>query len=229
MATITTGRPLDDGEPTDGPALEIDPDGPAAELFRASSFPLASSPGARMWSSILRYPEDETRPAMLVWVDPGATPLPEHVHTNGPETFEAVEGTCTIVLDGEPLRLEAGESLTIVPGQEHTFRNDTDEVIAVRATVPWKLTIDTQFTLFGLDHDGAFARGDGYGQPGPLQALVMSEAIRNGTTITAVPMPAQRVLWATVVPVARRLGYTAVDDRYLDPAFWERHVEQPDL
>lgn len=232
METITTGRPLDDrGNPTDGPALEIDPEGRAAELFRESPHPLASSPGTGIWSSIVAYPEPESDepPAMLVWLAPDATELPPHVHTNDDEYFRAVEGQCTVVVEGEPRRLDPGEDRTIRPGQEHYFRNDTDGFVAFYVELPWNKTLETQFTFFGLDHEGAFGDGDGYGEPGLLYALVMGEELREGTVVTVAPRPVQRVLWATVGRVARAMGYAAIEKRFLRDEYWEATVEQPDL
>ncbi|WP_121820264.1 cupin domain-containing protein [Halostella salina] len=231
MSTITTGRPLDeDGTPTDGPALQLDPDGPAADLLRESSRPLASSPGAGLWATILSYPDDDaTPPELLLFLAPDALELPSHVHPDDPETFRAVEGEFTLVVEGEPQRLAPGESYTVDPGQEHGFRNDTDGFVAVHATLPWTLTIDTQYTFFGLDHEGQFGDDGEYGEPGFLHGMVMSEAISDGTKIAGLPTAVQRLLWATVGRVAKARGHAAVDERYLRDEFWRANVEQPDL
>lgn len=231
MATITTGRPIDQaGDPTDGPALEMDPDGAAANAFSTSSYSLASSPGAEMWSAIDQWParDDSAEPAMLVWLGPDAMELPPHVHTRGREYFHTLEGEVTLVVDGETRRLGPEESVSIEPGQEHFFRNDSDEYAAFYVETPWFETIEIQFTFFGMDHDGAFSRDGSYGQPGFLQGLVMSEYLREGTHITAAPFALQRLLWATVAPAGRALGRQPVDERYLEDEFWERTVEQPD-
>jgi hypothetical protein len=46
---------------------------------------------------------------------------------------------------------------------------------------------------------------------------------------TALPLSVQKALWATVGRLARRLGYRAVDERFLADAFWTARVEQPDM
>jgi len=135
----------------------------------------------------------------------------------------------TVVVDGEPTVLAPGESVTVEPGWEHTFRNDTGDVVAFRAEPPSMLTVESLYTVWGLDHEGAFGSDGEYGEPGLLRALVISEDVADETTMTAVPLAAQRVLWATVGRLARAVGYSGIDDRYLDDAFWERRVEQPDL
>jgi mannose-6-phosphate isomerase-like protein (cupin superfamily) len=226
---IRTGRPLDDaGEPTDGPALDVDPDGPAAAAFAESPHALASSPGLGMWTSVLQYPDADgaNDPEMLVWLAPDATELPEHVHTNRSERFRVLSGELTVVVDGAPVRVAAGDAVTVEPGEAHSFRNDTDETVAFRATVPWTRTIDMQYTTFGLDHDGKTGED---GQPGALRGLLLAAYLRDGTRITAAPMTVQRVLWATVGRVATAAGYEAVEERYLRDAYWEATVEQPDL
>jgi mannose-6-phosphate isomerase-like protein (cupin superfamily) len=228
VTTITTGRPLDaDGVPTDGPALELDPVGPAATLFAASPHPLTSSPGLGSWAARIDDAAEDGRPELLVWLAPDATRLPAHVHHDAPETFRAVEGTLTVVVDGDPEHLDAGEELTVAPGQSHTFRNDTEDQVAFRAVLPWRKTLTTQLTVSGLDHEGEF--GDPYGEPGLRQALVMAEAISDGTTIEMGPRAVQRVLWATVGRLAKAMGYRAVHDRFLTDAYWKRTVEQPSL
>lgn len=232
METITTGRPLDEhGDPTDGPALELATDGPAAEMFAASPNPLASSPATDTWSTVIRYPEDDDpkEPAMLVWLGPDATELPAHVHTNGTEYFRTLEGELTVVVDGEPHRLRPGEEMTVECGREHYFRNDTGDYVAFYVEVPWMKTIETQFTAFGMDHDGVFGDAGGYGEPGFVQGLLLGEYISDGTRITVAPFVVQRILWATVGRVAKAFGRRATDERYLDGEFWERTVEQPEL
>ncbi|NHN60156.1 MULTISPECIES: cupin domain-containing protein [Halorussus] len=231
MGTITTGRPLDeDGAPTDGPALELDPDGAAADLFTDSTHPLTSSPGTGMWAAVLEYPDEvDARPALLVWLSPDATELPAHVHTNDEETFRAVEGELTLVEEGEPRRLDPGEEHTVSPGRSHYFRNDTDDFVAFYAEPPWRKTVDTQLTFSGLDHEGAFGSAGEYGEPGPLYGLVMSEYISDGTRVTTLPVVVQRLLWATLGRVAKALGYRPVEERFLRDEFWTETVEQPEI
>lgn len=228
-AGVTTGRPLDDGRP-DGPALELGPGGIAVDLLRQSPRPLASSPGAGTWATLLERPaEGETdRPVLLQLLDPDATAVPTHHHPTS-ERFTVLSGTLTVVTGGEERRLGAGEVVEVPPGVEHTFRNDTDETVAFRAELPSMRTVESLYTVPGLDHEGALG-GDGeYGEPDPLTGLVVSADAYSDTVTTVVPVAVQRVLWATVGRLARTLGYGGVDDRYLDDAFRERRVEQPDL
>jgi mannose-6-phosphate isomerase-like protein (cupin superfamily) len=183
------------------------------------------------WAAITQLPERDgsDTPAMLVWLGPDATELPPHVHTTDAEYFRTLRGEVTFVVEDDPHRLGPGEDVTVEPGREHYFRNDTDGYVAFYAEVPWTRTIETQMTTFGMDHEGTFGSDGSFGEPDFLQGLLLGEYLYDGTRITAAPMALQRLLWATVGRLARATGRQAVDDAYLEDAFWERHVEQPDL
>jgi quercetin dioxygenase-like cupin family protein len=228
MPSLTTGRPLDDdGQPIDGHALELDADGRAAELLSESPHALASGPGSGTWSVLLDDYTDD-RPEMVVWLAPDAAKLPSHVHRTTEETFEALTGELTVVVESEVQRLAAGESRTVEPGVSHFFRNDTDGFVAFRVEPPWAKTVQTQYTFFGCDHEGKFGSDGEYGEPGPLHALVLSEAVSDETRIDVAPRLLQRAAWATLGRIARRLGHRAIEERYLTDEFWRDHVEQPD-
>jgi len=232
MGSQITGRPLDDaGNPTDGPGLDVDPDGRAMELFSDSPHALASSPGMGMWSTILRYPDSSENgtPAMLVWLSPEATTLPAHVHTSSTEVFRPVEGELTVVVDDTPRRLAPGDELTVEPGDPHYFENDTDDFVAFEVEVPWKKTIDTQYMTGGLDHEGHFGADGEHGEPGFVQGLLLAEYVKEETRIAIAPQIVQRVLWASIGRIARLTGRSAMDERYLRDQFWESNVEQPDI
>lgn len=229
MSLHTTGRPLDErGEPTDGPALELDPQSRAADLLRESPHALASAPGSRLWSVLLDDP-DADRPEMVVWLGPDATVLPPHVHRTRDETFEALRGELTVTVDGDERTLSPGESHTVDPGVTHNFANETDDIVAFRVEPPWAKTVHTQYTVSGLDHEGAFGADGEYGEPGPLHALVSSEAVSEETRLQIAPYAVQRVLWATLGRAAALLGHRAVHEKFLADDYWRRTVEQPSL
>ncbi len=232
MSSQITGRPLDDaGTSAEGPALEIDPNGRAMELFSESPHALASSPGMGMWSTILEYPDadEDGTPSMLVWLGPDATTLPAHIHKSSTETFRPVRGELTVVIDERPQHIATGDEFTVEPGEPHYFRNDTDGFVAFQVDVPWTKTIDTQYMTAGLDHEGYFGADDEYGEPGPVQGLLLSEYVSEETHIDIAPQTVQQALWATVGRIARLTGREAMDERYLQDQFWESNVEQPDI
>jgi mannose-6-phosphate isomerase-like protein (cupin superfamily) len=218
-----------DGTSADGPTLALDPESPASVLLRQSPRPLVSDPASRTWATLLEVPDsgETDRPVLVQWVSPGSPEPPVHHHPTT-ETFRALEGRVTVVREGDPIRLDPGESLTVEPGQEHTFRNDTDEIVAFRAELPSIRTLKGLYTAWGLAHERGSDASGTYPGPGAVQSLVIAAELSDETTMTMAPLPVQRLLWATVGRVARLAGATGIDDAYLDASFWNRHVEQPE-
>jgi len=181
------------------------------------------------WATLLERPDsgETDRPVLLQWVSPTSPEPPVHSHS-ATETFRGLEGQTTVVCEGEQIRLGPGESLTVEPGQKHTFRNDTDEVVAFSAELPSMRTVKGLFTAWGLAHERGSDEDGTYPGPGPIRSLVVAADLAPETTIAMVPLPIQRLLWATVGRVARLAGTTGIDDAYLDASFWNRHVEQPE-
>ena len=226
--TLQTGRPLADGSLTDGPALALQPERPASVRLRQSPRTLVSDPASETWATLLEGPEEgETdRPVLLQWVSSNSPAPPPHYHPTT-ETFRALEGTLTVVRDGDPVRLDPGDSLTVDPGQAHTFRNDTDETVAFRAELPSMRTVCGIYTAWGLAHERGRDDDGRYPGPGPIQSLAIAAEMYDETSMAMVPQPVQRLLWAVVDRAASLFGVTGLDDAYLAPSFWNRHVEQP--
>ncbi|WP_313692428.1 cupin domain-containing protein [Halorarum halobium] len=227
--TLRTGRPLVDGRPVAGPTLELDPESPASALLRQSPHPLVSDPAGGTWAALLERPDSgrSDRPVLVQWVSPASPEPPVHYHSTT-ETFRPLEGQLTVVREGDPIRLDPDESLTVEPERAHTFRNDTDEVVAFEAELPSMRTVNGLYTAWGLAHERG-RDGDGtYPGPGPVQSLVLAADLADETTMTTIPRPIQRLLGATVGRIARLTGAAGRTDAYLDASFWNRHVEQPE-
>jgi mannose-6-phosphate isomerase-like protein (cupin superfamily) len=157
--------------------------------------------------------------AAEIRLTPGARGPAEHVHRTTEERFTVEEGLVHFRVDGRERELSAGAEVRVSPGTPHTFRNEGAERarMTVRTVPPNDRLGAVVATLFGLAHDGAV---DDEGRPGPLRAAAMAEATLDETYFTGAPYPVQRAFGATVGPLARRLGYEATEERYLDEAFW---------
>lgn len=59
----------------------------------------------------------------------GGTPI--HVHPEASETYEVLEGTLDLYVNGEWQTLSRGESLTVPKNVPHTFRNSSTDTIRV--------------------------------------------------------------------------------------------------
>ena len=158
---------------------------------------------------------------------PGAQGPAEHVHRTTEERFEVLAGRVAFRVDGRERTLGAGTGLRVSPGTPHAFRNPGDEParLTVRTVPPNDRLGEVVATLFGLAHDGAV---DERGRPGPLRAAAMAEATLDETYFTGVPYLLQRAFGAALGPAARRLGYGATEERYLDEAFWQARTDGGD-
>ena len=150
---------------------------------------------------------------------------PEHYHVGYEETFEVLSGELTVVVEGTPRRVSAGESHTVPAGTVHKPRYDGDTFAAAIGTVrPPGKTLQLIKTLFGLAHEGKL---DDSGQPGFLQGMVLTEELADDTVFVSPPPTVTRPLATALAPVGRRLGYQTTYSKYEDAGFWEQHVEQP--
>ena len=78
-------------------------------------------------------------------------------------------------------------------------------------------------TLGGLAHDDDTALRD------PLQLALLADRLDGNTVFTAPSESVVQPLRAALAPLARLRGYNGAYAKYTRDAFWERHVEQPDL
>lgn len=62
----------------------------------------------------------------------GCVPPPPHVHRDGVEEYEVLEGSFEVVVDGVWRTLGVGDAATVPVGALHTFRNRSGAVVRVR-------------------------------------------------------------------------------------------------
>jgi quercetin dioxygenase-like cupin family protein len=63
------------------------------------------------------------RSTTLIQTSPPGGGPPPHSHLNEDETFFVLEGEYEVVVDGAPHRVAAGQAVSGMRGQFHTFRN----------------------------------------------------------------------------------------------------------
>ena len=64
---------------------------------------------------------------MVIGQTPAHVPgPPPHYHNNFSEVFVVMEGELDFVVNGEPRKVTAGESVDLPPGTLHTFSNNSD-------------------------------------------------------------------------------------------------------
>jgi quercetin dioxygenase-like cupin family protein len=84
---------------------------------------------------IVRRPAAETGGEyveMEFVLPPDCLPPPPHIHTNGVEEYEVIEGSFDVMVEGDWQTLGPGEAASVPKGAIHTFRNSSGEVVRVR-------------------------------------------------------------------------------------------------
>jgi len=88
----------------------------------------ASPPGAgmpariRRWHTLVKVPGEMTEGLYAVLehaLEPGLATMPVHAYATEVTTYYALAGTVTVLLDGEPVRVEPGASLVVGRGVAH--------------------------------------------------------------------------------------------------------------
>lgn len=224
MSSLTIGRTLDKGgEPVPGTGFNVEPGSWLAERIADRSGPINSHPTRPVWAVPLPPQDgDEDVSRSLSIVGPGYGGPAEHYHEQSTEVFQVREGTVTFTCDSEDRVVEAGNGTTVETGVRHTFRNDTDERALMLTEIHAPGQLDQVLpTLGGLAHDTERSPKN------PLQQVVIAQRLAGNTTFTRQDRPGVGPLVDALTPVARAAGYRGAYGKYLQPAFWHDHVEQP--
>lgn len=154
---------------------------------------------------------------------PGSGPdNSEHRHAAWTESFEIVAGRAAYKLAGAEGSLDAGQSLSMPPGQWHIHPwNAGDEELVFRQHATFAPADRAAFrevfggfaTIADLARQGGLR---GHGRPRhPLRmAATLRLALKYGRQDAATPFWLQRLAAATLGALAEALGYRAVDQRY---------------
>ena len=86
----------------------------------------------------LREPlETEQVGVTIARCDPGWNSQPhDHTVNDHEEVYVLIEGTATVVVDDEPVEMEAGDALWISPESTRQIRNDDEECAFVLVSAP---------------------------------------------------------------------------------------------
>jgi quercetin dioxygenase-like cupin family protein len=92
-------------------------------------------------------------------VGPRAGGPPEHVHPAAEESYEVLEGTLEVSVDGRWQTLHSGEKVTVPPGTPHTLKNASDEPVRIVNTHSPALRFEAMFReLCALIRSGKIKR-----------------------------------------------------------------------
>lgn len=141
----------------------------------------------------------------------GAVPFP-HIHRNQEETFTITHGKATLFMDGTRREVEEGETVVVPAGVDHLCLNDDSQ--EMRAIVVFKPAYDLEYwfeTFCGMACDG---RCDAKGGPRFMQLMILLTSFEFKGYRTDIPLLAQKILPPLLAPVARKLGYRAIYQKY---------------
>lgn len=73
-----------------------------------------------------------------ITIPPGVT-VKKHYHLASEETYQIIEGSGVMHLDGEEATMEPGQAVAIIPGQWHSIHNPnaSDLVMVVTCSPAW--------------------------------------------------------------------------------------------
>jgi len=137
-----------------------------------------------------------------------------HYHPGQDEYFKILDGEVTVKIGTEIKILHTGDELHIPSGTHHGMWNPTNRT----AIVNWKTipALETEYffeTITGLVNDG---KTDQKGKPRLLQTALTINYFSDMFRLVKPPYPVQKILFYTLTPLARLLGYRAVYKKYLD-------------
>lgn len=136
---------------------------------------------------------------------PGGKPPPAHYHPEQEEHFEVLDGTLTVMLDGEERDLGVGETLDIPRRTSHQVWNRSDvDTKAIWQTRPALRTEDWFRSIDRLFREGRVGKN---GMPGPLAFGVYLTEYRDVFRLSSPPDVVARPLLAVLGLIGRARGY----------------------
>lgn len=143
-----------------------------------------------------------------LWVPPGARVAAPHIHPYQTETFRVQEGRLGVRYGSDTSVVGVGASVEVPPGMVHDWWTHGDEPARVLVeVVPARRFEELALTLWGL---AAAGRTNARGRPGPLQLTLLAHEFRDDIRFTSPPERVQRLMYALLGPLARRLGLRGV-------------------
>ena len=141
---------------------------------------------------------------------PGGSRVPMHRHLLQDEKYEVLSGTMTYWLAGKKYRALAGTTVTLPRGVVHQhYSEGPQDVVSIQTMTP---AYDFDYiveNLFGLGSEGRRVNAI----DALLQGLVWIRKMK-GPFYLGIPIWLQHVFAFILTPLAYRLGYRAVYQRF---------------
>ncbi|GMP00542.1 cupin domain-containing protein [Bradyrhizobium sp. TM239] len=130
-----------------------------------------------------------------------------HVHPSADEHFAVKSGRIKFVVDGREQLVDAGSSVTVPRGRPHYFANAGDgnaELEVSFMPAQQHLRFFANFATLTVKQPAWFSRA---GDPNFLLIALVLHTYRDHLYLAGVPIWLQKLLFATLAPVARLVGY----------------------
>ena len=146
-----------------------------------------------------------------VEVAPGGGVPMAHVHPYQSETFEVIAGELSMKAGRDTVVAQAGDVVTVAPGQVHKFWNATAYPARFRCTVAPSRDFERFIeTMFALAADGKLNRR---GMPSPLRLAAIANGAFDDSRAPYIPAWLQKAGLASGALVAKAFGYGPTYDR----------------
>src|SRR4051812_41105360 len=132
----------------------------------------------------------------------GCVPPPPHVHRSQVESYEVVEGSFEVVVEGRWQTLEVGDTVAVPVGALHTFRNRSGDVVRVRN---WHRPA-LRFEEFIAHMSEALRDANVRRKRDPRVFMVLSTVMLEYEETLAVPRRRDRVPMQALALTGRRLS-----------------------
>ncbi|MEZ4866008.1 MAG: cupin domain-containing protein [Caldilineaceae bacterium] len=143
-----------------------------------------------------------------LYMQPGAFVAAEHIHPLQEERFEVITGTLRGRVAGEELSTGPGEKIVVPKGTPHVWWNAGNDELQVCVEVRPALKLESFFeTFFGLAQAGKVNPKTGL--PNPFQLALIMRTYRNELVLAQLPRGMQTLLFGTLAPIGKLLGYQA--------------------
>ena len=130
-----------------------------------------------------------------------------HRHMDYVETYEVLEGTATIHLDGERRTLGPGERLEVPPGVGHVNPyNETDADLRHRHRISAPGRPFAEAFVSALGHHMENGTVNDQGEFSDLQLFVVLHGTRAQSFRTGIPIPLQKAVLPLGAALGRRRG-----------------------
>jgi quercetin dioxygenase-like cupin family protein len=138
---------------------------------------------------------------------PDAFVAAAHVHPAQTETFEVVQGTLAVKVDGAEVEAKPGDVLVVEPGQSHKWWNAGDSELVFRCQIRPALQFESLIeTMFALASDG---KTNKKGMPNPFRLAVIARAHLDTVVLPFPPVWLQKAALSVGSPLGRVLGFQA--------------------